>query len=99
MEKNEFRAVIIYLYMKGLMPKEIKVELNNIHRISVPAIVYNWMNEFKRGRPSTCAPQSGHPIEAAMSEIIDKVYDIVLIDRRMKVRELVEAYQAYHMTQ
>jgi len=65
MEKNEFRAVIKHLYMKGLMPKEIKVELNNIHNISLPAIVYNWMNEFKCGRPSTCAPQSERPIEAA----------------------------------
>ena len=52
------------------------------------------------GRTSTCdALHSGHPIKAATPEIIDKVYDIVLIDRRMKVRELVEAYQAYHMTQ
>ena len=31
------------------------------------------------------------PIEAATPEIIDKVHDIVLTDRRMKVRELVEA--------
>jgi len=29
MEKNEFREMIKHLYMKGLMPKEIKVELGN----------------------------------------------------------------------
>ena len=36
-------------------------------------------------------PCSGCPIEAAMPEIIDKVHDIVLTDRRVKVREFVEA--------
>ena len=53
MEKNEFRAVI--KHMKGLTPKEIKAELDNIHSTSAPAFVtvYNWVNEFKRGRTST----------------------------------------------
>jgi len=47
------------------------------------AIVYNWVNEFKRGRTSTYAASlSEHPIEAAMPEIIDKVHDIVLTDRK-----------------
>jgi len=36
MEKNEFRAMIKY-YMKGLTPKEIKAELNNVHSTSAPA--------------------------------------------------------------
>ncbi|KAG5309957.1 SETMR methyltransferase, partial [Acromyrmex insinuator] len=77
MEKNEFRAVIKHLHMKGLTPKEIKAELDNVHGTSAPAfaIVYNWVNEFKRGRTSTCdAPRSGCPIEAATPEIIDKVH-------------------------
>ena len=90
MEKNEFRAVIKYLYMKGLK----KSKLDNVHSISAPAFatVYNWVNEFKRGRTSICdALLSEHPIEATTPEIIDKVHDIVLTDRRVKVRELVEA--------
>jgi len=45
------------------------------------------LNEFKRGRASTC--DELRPIEAATSEIIDKVHDIVS-DRRVKMRELVE---------
>jgi len=76
--------------MKDLTPKEIK-ELNNVHSISASAfaIEYNWVNEFKCGTSTYDAPHSG-PIEAVTPEIIDKVYDIVLTDRRVKVRELVK---------
>ena len=36
------------LYLKGLTPKEIKVELDEVHATYAPvfAIVYNWVNEF-----------------------------------------------------
>jgi len=37
-------------------------------------------------------------IEAATPEIIDKVHDIVLTDRRVKVRELIEATGISHGT-
>ena len=79
--KNEFRAVIKHLHMKSLTPKEIKAELD-LHSTSAPAFatIYNWMNEFKRGRTSTYdASRSGRSIEAATPEIIDKV-DSVLTD-------------------
>ncbi|KAG5328205.1 SETMR methyltransferase, partial [Acromyrmex heyeri] len=101
MEKYEFRAVIKHLHMKGLTPKEIKAELDNVHSTSASAFatVYNWVNEFKRGRTSTCdAPRSGCPIEAAAPEIIDKVHDIILIDRRVKVCKLVETIGISHGT-
>jgi len=72
-EKNEFRAVIKHLHMKNLMPKEIKAELDNSTSAPAFATVYNWVNEFKRGRTSTCdAPRSGRPIEIATLEIIKK---------------------------
>ena len=76
--------------MKGLTPKEIKVELDNIHSTSAPAFstVYNWVNEFKRGRTSTCgAPRSGRPIEAATPEIHDKVHDIILTSLFTRMKE------------
>jgi len=44
--------------MKGLTSKEIKTELDNvhitIHSTHAPAFatIYNWVNEFKRGRTS-----------------------------------------------
>ena len=57
------------------------------------------MNEFKRSRTFTCdAPRSGHPIEAATPEITDKIHDIVWTDRRVKVRDLVEATGISHGT-
>ena len=54
--------------------------------------MYNWVNEFKRCRTSTRnKPRSGRPVEAAMPEIIKKVYDMILKDPRMKVRKIFEA--------
>jgi len=51
------------------------------------------------GCTSTCdALRSGCPIEAATPEIIDKVHDIVLTNRRVKVRELVETIGISHGT-
>ena len=83
MEKNEFHAVIKHLHMKGLTPKEIQAKLD-VHSTSALAFVtvYNWANEFKCGRTSTCdAARTGRPIEAATPEIIDKIHNIVLTDR------------------
>lgn len=94
MEKNEFRAVIKHFHLKGLTPYEIKNELDSVHGTSAPALatVYNWVNEFKRGRTSISdEPRSGRPVEASTPEIINKIHDMVLKDRRLKVRELAEA--------
>lgn len=93
MEKSEFRAVIKHFYLKGFTPKEIKAELDAVHGVSAPAFatVYNWVNEFKRGRKSTKDEhRSGRPIEVSTPETIDKIHDMVLNDRRIKLREIVE---------
>ena len=74
-----------HLHIKGLTPKEIKAELDNVHSTSAPkfATVYNWV-KFKRGHTSTCdASRPRRPIEAATPEIIDKVHDF---DWSTKVR-------------
>ncbi|GBM44794.1 hypothetical protein AVEN_148296-1 [Araneus ventricosus] len=93
-EKNGFREVIKHFYLKGLTPKEIKAELDDVHGTSATAfaIVYNWVNEFKRGCTSTNDEnRSGSPVEVTSSEVIDKIHDMVLSDQRIKVRETVEA--------
>ena len=56
------------------------------------ATVYNWVNEFKRGHTSTRVEhRSGCPVGLTTPEMIDKIHDMVLSDRRIKVREIVEA--------
>jgi len=54
------------------------------------------VNEIKRDRTFTC--DASCPIEAVKPEIIDKVHNIGLTDRRVKVRELVEATGISHGT-
>ena len=61
------------------------------------ATVYNWVNEFKHGSTSTCDASRDVQLKL-LPEIIDKVHDIVLTDRRVKVRELVEVTNISHGT-
>ena len=55
LEKNEFRAVIKHFYIKGNTLKQITAGLDKIHGTSAPSFqtVYNYVNEFKRGRKSS----------------------------------------------
>jgi hypothetical protein len=46
---------------------------------------------FKRGRTDLeDDPREGHPKSATTPEIIEQLHDMVLDDRRMKVREITE---------
>ena len=88
MEKSEFQAVIKYLYLKGLTPKEIKAELGEVHGTSAPvfASVYNWVNEFKRGRTSTKNEHRlGRPVEMTTPEILHEKLDVKKISARWVV--------------
>jgi len=90
MEKDEFCAVIKYFYLKKWTAAQIKAELDEVHGDSAPAlkIVYFWINEFKRSRTSTKnEARSRRPVEVITPEIIEKVYRIVMEDRRIKVRD------------
>ena len=50
------------------------------------------MSEFRRGRKQTGdEPRTGRPKTATTPEIVDKVHDMVLDDRRVKVHEIEEA--------
>ena len=93
MEESEFRALIKNLYSKGLTPKEIKAGLDVVHGTPTPVFstIYNLVNEFKRGRTFIKDEnRSGHPVGVTIPEMIDKIHDMVLSDRRIKVREIVE---------
>lgn len=103
MEKSESRAVIKYFHLKGLKPKEIIDEIKTVLGEHAPsnATVYNWVNEFKRGRTSTSdAERSGRPKEVTTQEMVEKIYEIITNDRRIKLREIVEivniSYERVH---
>ena len=50
-----------------------------------------WAAEFKRGRISLeDDPREERPKSATTPEIIEQVQDVILDDRRMKVREIAE---------
>ena len=53
-EKEQYRAVIRFLFLKGKSHSEIKGRLNVVYGDSSPSMgtVKNWFNEFLRGRTS-----------------------------------------------
>lgn len=93
MNKIELRAVIKYFVLKGLTPLEIKNEMDSTLGDSSPSYstVKKWAAEFQHGRTSIQDDErSGRPKTATTDEIIEKIHNAVLNDRRIKVRELVE---------
>ncbi|XP_030761217.1 protein GVQW3-like [Sitophilus oryzae] len=93
MDKIEYRAVIKYLVLKGNTSTQIKHELDSVYGVSAPSFttVKFWAAEFKRGRKSLGDDErSGRPKTATTDDNIVKVHQMVLDDRRIKVREIAE---------
>jgi len=93
MDKFEYRAVIKFFVKEGLKPKEIYSKFIKVYWDSSPSFstIKKWAAEFKRGRTSLeDDPREGRPKSATTPEIIEQVHDMVLDDRRMKVREISE---------
>ncbi|EZA55747.1 Histone-lysine N-methyltransferase SETMAR, partial [Ooceraea biroi] len=94
MDKIGIRDVIQFFFLEGKTAKEIHERILLTLGDSCPSYetVRLWVNEFKRGRTSIeDAPRPGARKTAVTPEIIDKVHDMVLADRRVKVRKLTEA--------
>ncbi|UYV60555.1 hypothetical protein LAZ67_1001504 [Cordylochernes scorpioides] len=80
METNEIRAVIKYLCKKGMSPKEIYEYMSTVKK---------WVAAFKLGRISNKDEhRPGRPAESVTQENIDKIHDLVMLDRRMTVRQI-----------
>ena len=97
--KDEYRAVIRYLYLKGKTGKEINGELADVYGSSAPsyAQVKFWVGEFKRGRMSfEDEARSGRPLDATDEEMCKKVRDLVYSDRRIQVEEIAQALDISH---
>lgn len=94
MDKIEVRAVIKYFVLKGLRPTEIKNELDSTLKESAPSFstVKKWAAEFKRGRTSIQDDErTGRPKTVVTDQIVSKIHNAILDDRRLKVREIAEA--------
>jgi histone-lysine N-methyltransferase SETMAR len=93
MEKLEIRAVIKYLFKKGLKGDEIYTDMVNVLDKDAPsrATIFNWLAEFKRGRSTIHdEPRSGRPKTATTEEIIEYVHDMVIDDKRLTKQEIAD---------
>lgn len=79
--------------MKGMKGIGIYEELKNVlgECALSHATVKNWVAEFKRGRTSVQdEARSGRPKSATTPEMVSKVHDMVLADRRLKLSEIAD---------
>ena len=93
MSNIEHRAVIKFFTRKGLNAIEISKELDNIYKDSAPSyhIVAKWVTEFKNPeRGFEDAPRMGHPSTITVDENIQAVERIVMRDRQISIRRVVE---------
>jgi hypothetical protein len=86
-------VVIKFFVKEGLMPNEIHSKFVKVYGDSSPSFltIKKWTAEFKRGRTSLeDDPCEGHPESTTTPEITEQLHDMVLDDRRMKMRETAE---------
>jgi transposase len=92
-DKIQYRVVIKFFVKEGLTPKEIHSKFIKVYEVSSPSFstIKKWAAEFKRGRTRLeDDPRKGRPKSATTPEISEQVYDMVLDDGRMIVRETAE---------
>ncbi|XP_063909864.1 histone-lysine N-methyltransferase SETMAR-like [Zophobas morio] len=93
MEKEQYGSVIRFLFLDGKTCEEIKIKLQAVYKDQAPSIttIRYWFNEFKRGRTSVLDEERpGRPIKVTTEEMVNKIHDIVLADRQVKIREIAE---------
>ncbi|UYV73058.1 hypothetical protein LAZ67_10001706 [Cordylochernes scorpioides] len=93
METNEIRAVMKYICKKGMSPKEIYEDMVDTLKEDAPSYssVKKLVVAFKLGRISTeDEHRPGRPVESVTQENIDKIHDLVMLYRRMTVRQIEE---------
>ncbi|XP_040923305.1 chromobox protein homolog 1b isoform X1 [Toxotes jaculatrix] len=83
MDNVSLRAIIRYLGLKGLSPKEVHEDMVATLGEGAPSysMVKKWAAEFKRGRESLeDDPRPGRPVTVTTQETIDKIHDMILTD-------------------
>ena len=89
----ETRAVINYSFLQGKASKKIHAILTETLGKHAPsyATVKNWVAQFKRDDFSNCnAPHPGRPKTVTTPEIIDQIHELILEDRRISAKSIVE---------
>ena len=85
--------LIKHYFLRGKSSNETEEKLARYYKESAPShgMVHKWFTKFRCGLISTSdAARAGYPKEVTSQEMIDKIHDIVLSDRRLKVREISE---------
>lgn len=93
MEKNRNRAVSGVLHFKSNTSTQIKLEMDAVYGDPVPsfATVELWTVEFKSNHTSLVNDErSGWPKTATTTDNIEKVYQMVRDDRRIRDRKIAE---------
>jgi transposase len=93
MDKIKYCAVIKFFVKEGLTPNEFHSKFIKVYGDSSPSFstIKKWAAEFKRGSTNLeDDPREGRPKSATTPEIIEQVRDMLLDDRRMKVRDIAE---------
>jgi hypothetical protein len=88
--------VIRYLCFEGVSGAEIHRRLSAQYGNSVlpQRIVYEWIEKLKNGRTSvTHEEAAGRPSTATTDDNIERVRDMVLLDRRLTIDEVANRLQ------
>ena len=99
--KNGKNIFFKHYFLRGKSAKITKEKLDKYYGTSAPSdyMVRYWFAEFKRCRTDkNDEHRSGRPKEVTTQEMINKIHDLVLNNRRVKVRELEEACNISHGT-
>lgn len=91
MIKFEHRAVIKFLSREGNTPTQIRERMLKVFLGSCSSeyVIKFWSKQFKHGRESLeDDPRSGRPISAVTTENVEKVKQLILVDRRIKQWEV-----------
>jgi [histone H3]-lysine36 N-dimethyltransferase SETMAR len=89
----KYRSVIEFLMLEGQSATQIHERMLNVYDEASPSLstIYNWINDFKRGRTSVASiPSTGRPKTVSTADILQKLEEIVMQDRRLKVSEIAE---------
>ncbi|KAL0901883.1 hypothetical protein ABMA27_007038 [Loxostege sticticalis] len=93
MDKTEFRVLIKHYFLRGKTIKQTEEKLKKYYGDAAPShgMVHKWLTEFRLGRMTNDAERPGRPIEVTTEAMVNKIHDIVLEDRRVKIREIADA--------